>query len=54
MKKIIRSNWDIEEWVDISPGDEISDEEGRQELIDNGEIDLRELAFMQGWEDSAQ
>ena len=52
MKKIIRSAWEEDEWGDES-GETIYDEETRQNMIDDGEIDLWELAFMEGW-DSAQ
>ena len=59
MKKIIRSSWEIEEeYRDDSVGETIVgetiyEEDGRDNLLDEGQIDLWELAFMEGW-DAAQ
>jgi len=53
MKKIIRSAWEEDEHTQEIQSDTIYDEDHRESLIEDGEIDLWELAFMQGW-DSAQ
>lgn len=52
MEKIIRSAWE-EEYTEQSADESIYDEGHRENLIEDGEIDLWELAFMEGWE-SAQ
>jgi len=54
MKKIIRSSWEIEEeYREDTIGETIYEEDGRDNLLDEGQIDLWELAFMEGW-DAAQ